>query len=362
MFSVLIFSYDGIEWRFFKETTRHWEHQYILRDFSKEILDPWERSLQDLEYNISDMAMCSIWMTKDHYQKFDLSNFNDLLCNTFVVPKPTAITQASLMYLPLNYWVWIAFLLTLILSAILLNLMSIFGKNLMNKENYGSQFNIPLTVILDLVGIVTSHGLPHFPVQLPIKVLIMSWTFFSLLLTTGYMTGYTTLLTIPRYTKPIETLSDFLEQGVQWGEPMKNPKVVPTLLATENPEYIELARRVRTEESFAAIYKLLGTPNYGRFIKVLSKSFVTETENYIQFSENLKTMSQCIFEYYSTFAFQKQSPFRKIIDRQIPRWVFFDFRTTYLNIKNLYFKNSNLRPPFDLGILSQEFIKNGLWI
>lgn len=70
-------------------------------------------------------------------------------------------------------------------------------------------------------------------------MLIISWTIFSLLIGTGYTTGYTSKLTNPRYSRAIDTLSDFIEQDLSWGELGNRPGMLEELRASGNPELIE---------------------------------------------------------------------------------------------------------------------------
>lgn len=314
-------TYDGIEYRFLHETTKNWHTKYTLRDPTKESPNPWRMTLNDLGNNISDISMCSVWLIELHFHMCDLSEPYDSQCATFVVPKPTLLTQASLIYMPLSYEVWTAFVITLASTIVLLKFFSYAGRKLFRNSKYETQFKSMGLATIEVINIVTSHGLKRFPVQLPFKVLIISWIIFSLLLGTGYNTGFTSLLTSPTYSKSIDMVSDFIEQGIGWGEPGKYPEMLDEFRQTGKAGYAAVADRFVEEDSYATVYKKLESGKYGKFVKRLSDNFVTESDSYLHLSNSLQVMKECLGKYYTTFAFQKQSPFRKIFNRQIPRYI-----------------------------------------
>lgn len=294
------------------------------------------------------MTMCSLWMVEDNSKRIELSRSYDTQCVTFVVPIQTPLTQATLIYLTLDYKVWILLILTFIISTMLLKLVAYIGQKQIEKE-YASHYSSMTVAALEMINIITSHGVVKFPTHLPVRILVMSWTFFSLLIVTGYLTGYTSLLTIPRFNKPIDMISDFLEQGITWGEPFKDPIILEYLNATENPQYIELAKRFKVEKSYEDIYKKLGEGKYGKYCKTIGTSYVMGAESYMHLAKQLRVMTQCVFKYYLVFGFEKLSPFRKIFDRQIPRFVESGILNKWFNELILLYSDNRMQYFFDIG-------------
>lgn len=238
---------------------------------------------------------------------------------------------------------------TFVISSAMLKMVAYFGQKFFEND-YAAQYNSTSMVVLEMICIVTSHGVTKFPIHLTVRVLVMSWTFFSLLIGTGYSTGYTSLLTIPRFTKPIDQLSDFIEQGITWGQPFKDPTFLTFLYATENPLYIELAKRVQVEKSSEAVYKKLEEGNYGKYTKSLDNGFVFGAESIMPLSKQLRVMTQCVFKYFSVFGFEKLSPFRKIFDRQIPRFFETGILDQWFRELNALYSDSRMKFFFDKGV------------
>lgn len=116
------------------------------------------------------------------------------------------MTQASYIYLPLSPRVWLFILITLLATTLLYFVLFTNVSEEHVLEDLSRAF-------LDIINIVTSHGLPKVVKRNPIRILIISWILLSLLLNTAYSTKYTSLLTQPKYTKAVDNIEDFLEEG-----------------------------------------------------------------------------------------------------------------------------------------------------
>lgn len=170
-------------------------------------MSPWTQIVNDVQDGVSNIGLCSPWLNLKHFLITDVSNTYDLQCLTFLVPRPHIITPASYIYLPFSLGVWIAYIACLVGTTFILHYF-------VNRDFIRvTELSSLEVVFLEVINIATSHGATRFPKQVPIKILLVSWTAISLLLSTAYCTGYTSLLTTPRFSKPIDTIADFLEQG-----------------------------------------------------------------------------------------------------------------------------------------------------
>lgn len=76
--------FDGLEYRILKEIAKNWTLEHIKCDFSSKVLDPWATVLANVEKNISDLAMCSVWLNVKSVTFYDASNYVDFQCGTFL--------------------------------------------------------------------------------------------------------------------------------------------------------------------------------------------------------------------------------------------------------------------------------------
>lgn len=346
------------------------------------------------------MGMCSTWLSEEHYKSYDLSKYYDFQCATFLVPKPTVITQASSIYLPLSRFVWSLFIGCLLLTGLLYNflfqVMTRFNsvkRFFTEKRSISGELYYLSTALLDAVNIATSHGLPRIVPKVPIQILTISWVLISLLLGTAYTTKYTSLLTSPRHSQPIDTLKEFIEQGISWGELGERDGMVAELKSTENKYYIDLANRMTAETSLSERIKKLEAGNYGRLVKVpliflwchlktvkkqkpptltvefyfrksfriipflsylffqiLSNNFVTDTDTFANHTSFLRLMRECVFKYYSVFSFRRRSPYTHYVSKEISKYIENGMTQFWLRQMNVKYGKSYMTALFDTHI------------
>lgn len=161
---------DGSEFRFVEDLTKNWKKSYNFRDFSRTKVAPYTFIMNDLSMNVSDMAMCSIWLIEKYYKSYDLTTFYDQNCATFLVPKPQKLNEASAIYKALDTSVWLLFLFFFLLSSILLNIISKMEKRLYERNSLYTDFT---RAIMETLNTATSHSVHRFTnVQMSIKILL----------------------------------------------------------------------------------------------------------------------------------------------------------------------------------------------
>lgn len=166
----------------------------------------------------SNIALCSKWLTIFAYQQMELSNYNNHICGTFLVPKPKPITSASYVYLPLNTTTWWLIIGTLLITSSLYFLM--YQQHYRRKtSSEGGRWESLGRTLLDVINIATSHGIPKIIQRVPIQLLVMCCMYLSLFVSTMYNTKLTSILTRPMYTKAVDNLQDFIDEG---GESFSN--------------------------------------------------------------------------------------------------------------------------------------------
>lgn len=117
----------------------------------------------------ADMAMCSIWFSLERYQQFDLTGYFDYQCGKFLVPKPDVINAASYIYLSMSVMVWCCVSMSFVGTGFLLTILSRCGKLIRKKTVYD---NVSRS-FLDVISIVTGHGVQQFTSQSSINCLLL---------------------------------------------------------------------------------------------------------------------------------------------------------------------------------------------
>lgn len=169
--SIANIKFDGLEWRFVHEMTHRWNVKFIESNNNK--LDVWYLTVNSVEKNESDLAMCSVWMTVNHNVKFDLSAYFDHQCITFLVPKPMALNEALNIYLTFNANVWILIVLSVIGFAMILSGISKIENFCYYNTQWQTNRCINLTEsLMNAINMATAHGVAHFPRRNTIKMLL----------------------------------------------------------------------------------------------------------------------------------------------------------------------------------------------
>lgn len=298
---------DGIEIRIVNEIGKNWKVSYLYqkdRGVSKETITN----------NVSDVSLCTNWITDRNYEHYGLTKYFDLHCATFLVQKPTYLNSASYIFISFDRYVWIAFIAFLIVTAFLLKIITTIGLKINKKFWSSSKFNSVVYSFLEIVNTATSHGVFKFPgIHLPIKIVITSWMLMVLLYGTFYTTGYTSLLARPPTTKPIDTIQDFIDAGYIWGD----QSVDQVLWELEYSRYYKAL--VKSFRNLTVVPdNWLLTLKYGRFVKILSdNNYVTATESLSEMAGSLRLMKECLFQTYAAFIVQKNSGLNIIFDLRI---------------------------------------------
>ncbi|GAB0090954.1 uncharacterized protein DMENIID0001_057390 [Sergentomyia squamirostris] len=296
-------TYDGVEYNLIESITEGWNRGIVQRGFGDPKISPWTQIVKDVQSGEANVALCSPWLNIKHYRVTDLSQSYDQQCLTFLVPRPRIVTAASYIYLPFSGKVWFAYIACLIGIALILHYF-------VNRDFIRSNDLSSLEVVfLEVINIATSHGATRFPRQVPIKILLTSWLAISLLLSTAYCTGYTSLLTTPRFTKPIDTIADFLDQGLSWSDRNKDDLLYSELKVSESQMIRNLAERYDINKNDPGHLDKIASGKYAKFVKILSNNYVTDTETYASHAHHLRLMKECFYKYYVVILFKKKSPY-----------------------------------------------------
>lgn len=160
-------TFDGIQYRMLQAIAKTWKIEHKKCDLSSNV---WTEVLRNVKDDISDLAMCSIWMKRPR-PEYDTTTYFDLQCGTFLVPKPEPLNPAAYLYLSLSSNDWYGFVVGLMTMAICFTIFTKIGVMLNGSwKDYG--YNDLTRSLIDAFNIVTSHELPKFPKENTMRLLV----------------------------------------------------------------------------------------------------------------------------------------------------------------------------------------------
>lgn len=132
-----------------------------------------------------------------------------------------------------------------------------------------------------------------------------------------YSSGYVSLMTSPPLTKTIESIEDFVEQGLSWGERGSTRSTKIDQLSRGLPIYAKAAEQVVLESSEEERMRNIHSGKFVYFVKISSNKFITDLPSNTTLELPLRVMKTCMINYYSTLGFPKQSPYREYFSRKL---------------------------------------------
>lgn len=307
--------YDGLEYQMLNEILKNFNVKYTFHD-RLNVSDTWEAVLQDVLKGRSDIGLCSQWLTIYMYELKTYTTPYSQICATFLVPKPTEISPMLFIFLPLSLKTWICILVVTICLIFALNFLAIQFSKLFS--NFHSRY-VKISECFDhILRILIQQSTSYFPpnIQNVIRCLILIWILGTLLITTGYSAGITSLLTKPRFSEPINTFTDFIAAKLKWG--MRTNLYAKFLTETNDQTMIKIGQSFETENSDEIKNARLRTNHYATLVKTISNIFVTDIEFMDEDVKHiLRTMQECIGNYYLVFILRKNSPLKEIFDRKL---------------------------------------------
>ncbi|XP_037040370.1 uncharacterized protein LOC119077308 [Bradysia coprophila] len=158
-----------------------------------------------------------------------------------------------------------------------------------------------------------------------VQFLLISWHLLNLLVGAGYTTIYTSRLTKPGYTKPVDTFEDFAEQGISWITRHEYDSIRDTLKESTKPAFQIIYDTLKTEDSEEQLVKSLRSGHYGVFMAICSHKYPVDIERITHPSAagiwNLfRFMKACFYSHFSVFALRKHSPYTVLLDSHMKRY------------------------------------------
>lgn len=296
---------------FIKDISKDWNVEFVIFP-SRSIM------MQQLNSRKIDMSTCSLWLKYDNYLQFDLVSYFDRQCITLMVPKQQYLFSAANIYLSLGNSIWLSVAISFIGITVALVVISRLSVNLNIHQPQKMPYHKIGIAVMEMINVATSHGMSHMSVQTSIRFALSGWIIFSLYFSTIYSTGYMSILAAPPTTAPINTVDDFIGRGLIWAGYDTRKRIIAGLLAYNQTVYRKLVESRKIEISPEKRVRNVNKQKYGYMITQFSNYYLSEiplgneTDKF-----PLRLMNQCIFNYFTVFAFQANSPYTRYFNEKI---------------------------------------------
>lgn len=326
--------YGGPELNIIREMTKDWPVEYYFHGPGS-----WFKIVDDVSRRKSDVAMCSLWQTPAS-KTADTSHPFAQICVTFLVSKPQLLSDISYVFQPFQLTLWILIIVVLVLVSYVLYLLHATEKlraTVIYKADIVSAF-------LDAIRLFTLGSLSRPPksTQHSLRHVLISFSITCLILSTAYSAGFTSSLTYPRYTKPIRTVEDMIEQNVKIEVEPKETNIKELFEGFSDPHIRSLSDYIVFVSENETRHE---NTKYAKFVKVAGMKYVTDTENLDSYSKtHLVLLKGCISKSNVVFVLQRNSVYTDIINKYTQRFVEYGFvrywfkQAIYLS-KDTYFDN-----------------------
>lgn len=171
-------------------------------------------------------------------------------------------------------------------------------------------------------------------------IVFFRWIILSFILGVCYSTGYTALISSPRYTKPVDSLNDFIhnrnifvyffyhklnlpQPELIWGIIYPNRVHFQELNSSQVPNYRKLlASAIDEKDVEQRNFNMANNDNYAVFVKVNYNRFVTDIAAIFNESIKLRLMKSCFYNQYTTLVMPKHSPYKDYVNHKIKGYIF----------------------------------------
>lgn len=139
----------------------------------------------------------------------------------------------------------------------------------------------------------------------------------------AFLTNYSAHLARPRYTKPIDTLPEFVGQQYRWGVIGDSKKYFVDMRDSPLTDFQQLYASVVDESDMGDRIRHLRSNDrrYALLVDVNFERYIAEVEDIFEETAQLRLMRSCFYNHYSVLVFKMHSPFTAYFNEQIRRLV-----------------------------------------
>lgn len=309
---------DGIEYRILKDLINKWPVEFIIITKNLPGLNQWNTALVDITTKSSTIALGSHWMYAIDGVDTDISVPYGHSCATFLVPKPKKINPTVFVLQPLNLTLWIIIITVSSILAVLFHVVAVCYKEMGSSLHPYVDINLTM---LDVISSCTTSALHYLHItssRIHLRILLLMLCIHSLLFFTAYLTGYASLLTYPRFSKPTRTYEDIVTNKIHWE--CKNDYYSFALRNSTFAIFRQLADLQDINKSMTTLNYRIRHNDIAFAADTVNYGYVAETEIFDDYAKShLKLLGSCFFDRYVTMRIVKDSPFTELINTRITR-------------------------------------------
>uniref|UniRef100_T1H939 Ionotropic glutamate receptor C-terminal domain-containing protein n=1 Tax=Rhodnius prolixus TaxID=13249 RepID=T1H939_RHOPR len=210
----------GIELNLFQDMTKRMNLTYKLR-LSMEGIGVKENGrwktgiLGDIAEQRADVAIRGLWVSMDKVNSgIVMSSSFRAIKLMFLVPRPKRLMGHWYGVFELfQKYLWSVIAITLIVYTLIL-----YATWKLTKSNIrGKDMKSLERAFFQLYGMLVLGSWPKVnPLQTSQRHLFMWWAIFALLISTSFSSSLVSKLTAPTYSRSVNTIEDFLQEGLTW--------------------------------------------------------------------------------------------------------------------------------------------------
>lgn len=310
--------YEGLEYRIVQEVIKDWPSEYKIYTGNELFKD----IKLDVAAGLSDIGFGSFWDLSTVAYSVDMSFPYSQVCATFLVPKPSLLPYATFVYQPVSTAFW------LLIAIKLLIMSTIFTFTRFVYNNTEPDFTLGC---LYTIRTITCAGLSQFPPpkQYIFRYILTTWCLNALFISAAYSSGLASILAYPRYTKPINSMQDMIDQKIYWMAPETDTWNV--YKNSSNPILKQLINlfvlEMKTDKRNVNIKK----GNFAIKVQLTARSFIDVEGLEMYGNTHLKLLPDCVGSYPLIYAFKKGSVYTKIFNNAIKMFVEHGFVKVWAN-------------------------------
>ena len=279
----------------------------------------WVGMVGEVQRGLADFAFSGISYTLERNKVVGYTAANSLECVRFVVPQAPEIPKWSVFGTAFSWHVWIGSVVCILGSIPILYLTAKSSDKICGEKEYFTNFsNTPLIV----TSLVFQISVPHQPKNSSTQGFIGTFWIFTFILSVGYRSMLTSLLSVPLFSTPIDTLAELAASDLTPNMYNYGGSWVTLFNVSTDPIYVEIWRRMRFIPSIpAGVERVKQTGKYAVMDSNtwISLLVITDYRNPITGVEDVHPIRECFFPYDVAWPIPKNAPFKRSFDRVITR-------------------------------------------
>lgn len=305
---------DGLDYRLVNEILKTVPHIFLHTppNYNDNI---WKIMLEKVNSGEADATVGSVYQTAAMLYNLSPSHPYGQTCDGFLVPKPHLLPKYSYVLQPLQFYLWAFYLVIIIILSTLIIIISRIITPKWFKYKIKNMFDFYILILIRIVSLDDRRLLP-IKLQWIFKYFVFIWGTTVLILCTCYSAGFASIMTKPRYTTPINTFQDMVDQNIFWGSPNKDMKAY--VKASTSPALKLLAENFITEDQCFRRNERIKSNNYAVLVHILPNKYITNTEDLDEYGQkHMKLLKDCVKLQQLVVGIKKHSPFVEYFRRKI---------------------------------------------